>query len=91
MHFEVRRVVMTITRPVLEFETINCILQVAAEYELCDVSFETSHQDTTFTLIFRKEKSSIFVNEWVKFWMRPFDVEYKLKFEEDENTTQAAA
>ncbi len=71
-----------------EFETINRILQVAAEYELCDVSFETSHQNTTFMLTFKKERSSIFVNEWVKFWMRPFDVEYKLKFEEEDNDTQ---
>ena len=74
--------VLRIDNPNIAVETINEMLRIAFESDLCEVKVVPDNEATQFELWFHRERTSIFISEWVKYWMRPFDVEFKLSFEE---------
>jgi len=81
MYLEVRYVVLTIESPHLGLEKINNMLRVALEYDFCNVVINLDHEYTRFALHFRQARTSMFVEQWVKFWMRPHGVDYSIDFE----------
>ena len=85
MRLDVRRALLTIRSPHIGLEKINHMLRIAQEYDICNVSVELNQEDTRFAILFTKVRTSLFVEEWVKFWMRSFNVEYDLDFEVPEN------
>ena len=80
MIFEVRHVVLTLKRPHMGLDEINRLLQIALYYNQCSVSVALDGDQTRFMLYFKKGRTDLYVREWVKFWMRPFDLEYELRF-----------
>lgn len=88
MRLDVRHVVLTIKRQNLELEQINNMLRVAADSGFCDVSLVLSEENTKFVLRFEQIRTSLFVEEWVKFWMRPFAIDYSLDFDAPENGSE---
>lgn len=85
MRLDVRHVVLTIKNPHLGLDKLNSILRVALEYDFCNVAVALNEENTQFALCFTRTRTSLFVEEWVKFWLRPFRVEYQLDFDDPEN------
>ncbi|NNE67113.1 MAG: hypothetical protein HKN33_11165 [Pyrinomonadaceae bacterium] len=85
MRVDVNDVILTIHSSEIGLETINLMLAVAVNYEICDVTLALERENTKLGLHFKKTRTSVFVEEWVKFWMKPFKVEYELDFERPEN------
>ena len=75
----VNRAVISIEDPFMDLELINCLLRVALEYNLCEVDVTVDGVGAHFALKFREHRSAVFIFEWVKFWMRPFGFDYKVK------------
>ena len=78
----VRRAVISIDDPYMDLELINCLLRVALEYNLCDVDFDVDSGGAHFGLKFHEERTAVFIFEWVKFWMKPYGFDYKIKIEQ---------
>ena len=76
--------------PHIDLERINQMLNVALDYDFCDVSLALDDENTKFGLHFKQVRTSVFVEQWVKFWMRPFSVDYNLNFDEPENGKKLA-
>ena len=91
MIFELRHVVLTLKRPHMGLDEINRLLQIALYYNQCSVSVALDGDTTRFMLFFKKDRTELYVREWVKFWMRPFDLEYQLKFVKPEEKLETKA
>lgn len=85
MYLEVRHAVLTIKRSYIDLDMINSMLKVALEFDFCEVSVTLGDENTKLALSFNKSRTSVFVEQWVIFWMRPFEVEYDLSFENSLN------
>jgi hypothetical protein len=85
MYLEVRQAVMKVMCPHIDPVRLNKILKVALEYDFCDVSVESEEDNTNFFLKFRKSRTSVFVEQFAMFWMRPFGFEYSIDFDVPEN------
>ena len=90
MRIDVNHVILTIHSPHMSLEKINEMLHVAVQYDFCDVALALDRDNTQFGLHFKRGRTSVFVEQWVKFWMKPFEVEYELDFERPENGKQLA-
>ena len=88
MYLEVRQAIMKIMNPNIETEKLNKMLEVALEYDFCDVSIEAEEENTNFLLRFKKARTSVFVEQFAMFWMRPYGFEYSIDFDVPENGNQ---
>ncbi len=91
MYLEVRHAVLTIKRPHIDLEQINQMLDVALKYEFCDVLLTLDEENTRFDLHFKSIRTSVFVEQWVIFWMRPFGVHFELNFDSPLNGPELSA
>ena len=80
MYLEVRHVAMQVKCQQFDLDKINKMLEMAQEYDFCDIEVALENSTTLLDLNFKQARTSIFIEQWAKFWMRPFGVEYKLDF-----------
>ena len=85
MYLEVRQAVLKLKNPHLGVDKINKMLEIALEYGFCEVEADVEDDGPKFILDFENVKTSVFIEQWVKHWMRPFGVDYRLSFDNPAN------